>query len=199
LAEGDGKFSFGNEGSAEEDDDGLGYYPDGIKRNLTDEQISIFRHSEIQSLLRGHRHTKESKDDSVVEEPMLPFVHGCYKNSFLDPIPQLQRPIIGPVIAPSNLKQAKLGNRVTKMSTFFSESEIESRQSRAKRKKHTQNLHRGEPSPKRFPKPHTVSDLRKRTWDIVDKGVEELNYDDMAKGTAAGPSLTKRRHISYED
>lgn len=36
------------------DDDGLGYYPDGWKRTLTDEQIAIFRHSEIQELLRAY-------------------------------------------------------------------------------------------------------------------------------------------------
>ena len=35
----------------DEDDDGLGYYGDGVKRTLTDTQISIFRHSEIQRIL----------------------------------------------------------------------------------------------------------------------------------------------------
>ncbi|EPS31552.1 hypothetical protein PDE_06507 [Penicillium oxalicum 114-2] len=34
------------------DEDDLGYYPDGVKRTLTDEQIRIFRHSEIHALLR---------------------------------------------------------------------------------------------------------------------------------------------------
>lgn len=34
-----------------EEDDGLGYYRDGNKRTLTDTQISIFRHGEIQRLL----------------------------------------------------------------------------------------------------------------------------------------------------
>ena len=38
---------------AEEDD--LGYYPDGVKRTLTDEQIKIFRHSEIHALLRARQ------------------------------------------------------------------------------------------------------------------------------------------------
>ncbi|KAJ5472313.1 hypothetical protein N7530_006314 [Penicillium desertorum] len=33
-------------------DEDLGYYPDGVKRTLTDEQIRIFRHSEIHALLR---------------------------------------------------------------------------------------------------------------------------------------------------
>lgn len=30
-----------------EEDDGLGYYPDGVKRTLTDEQIAIFRRTEL--------------------------------------------------------------------------------------------------------------------------------------------------------
>lgn len=32
----------------------MGYYPDGTKRTLTDEQIAIFRHSEIQDLIKRH-------------------------------------------------------------------------------------------------------------------------------------------------
>ena len=41
-----------------EDDDGLGYYPDGVRRTLTDEQIAIFRHTEIQTLLRERRKSR---------------------------------------------------------------------------------------------------------------------------------------------
>ncbi|KAG7132384.1 hypothetical protein HYQ45_009255 [Verticillium longisporum] len=36
----------------QDDDDGLGYYDDGVKRTLTDEQIAIFRHSELEALRR---------------------------------------------------------------------------------------------------------------------------------------------------
>jgi hypothetical protein len=39
----------------EDDSDDLGYYPDGNKRTLTEEQIAIFRHSEIQELLKIHQ------------------------------------------------------------------------------------------------------------------------------------------------
>ncbi|KAE8386781.1 hypothetical protein ETB97_001108 [Aspergillus alliaceus] len=42
-----------------DDDDGLGYYPDGVKRTLTDEQIKIFRHSEIHSILRERQLREE--------------------------------------------------------------------------------------------------------------------------------------------
>ena len=36
-------------------EDELGYYPDGTKRTLTDDQIAMFRHSEIQQLLKTLR------------------------------------------------------------------------------------------------------------------------------------------------
>ena len=45
-----------------DDDDGLGYYPDGVKRTLTDEQIAMFRHSEIQTLLRERRKARENAE-----------------------------------------------------------------------------------------------------------------------------------------
>ncbi|THY65699.1 hypothetical protein D6C98_00025 [Aureobasidium pullulans] len=44
------------------DDDGLGYYPDGVKRTLTDDQIAMFRHSEIQALLRERRRRRKNSD-----------------------------------------------------------------------------------------------------------------------------------------
>lgn len=43
----------------EEEDDGLGYYADGTKRTLTDEQIAMFRHSEIETILRQRRYAAE--------------------------------------------------------------------------------------------------------------------------------------------
>jgi len=41
-------------------EDSLGYYPDGVKRTLTDDQIAIFRHSEMETLLRERRHLEEA-------------------------------------------------------------------------------------------------------------------------------------------
>jgi hypothetical protein len=55
-----------------EDDDGLGYYDDGVKRTLTDAQIAIFRHSEIQALLRERRHAAEAKNQDVAEKSSNP-------------------------------------------------------------------------------------------------------------------------------
>lgn len=42
------------------EDDYLGYYPDGAKRTLTDDQIAMFRHSEIYSILRERQVRKEN-------------------------------------------------------------------------------------------------------------------------------------------
>ncbi|KAL8900408.1 MAG: hypothetical protein Q9192_001092 [Flavoplaca navasiana] len=55
--------------SVEEDD--LGYYPDGVKRTLTDEQIAMFRHSEIYALQRKRQLRKENQDvsDSLGDSP----------------------------------------------------------------------------------------------------------------------------------
>lgn len=59
----------------DEADDGLGYYPDGTKRTLTDEQIAMFRHSEIQAILRKRRLQKENGESvertSLSEKPSL--------------------------------------------------------------------------------------------------------------------------------
>jgi hypothetical protein len=46
-------------------DDGLGYYSDGVKRTLTDDQIAMFRHSEIQVLLRERRRRRENSEDET--------------------------------------------------------------------------------------------------------------------------------------
>ncbi|OCT54099.1 hypothetical protein CLCR_00212 [Cladophialophora carrionii] len=51
------------------DDDELGYYGDGTKRTLTDEQIKMFRHSEIQRLLNERRAAREKDEKPVNTEP----------------------------------------------------------------------------------------------------------------------------------
>lgn len=54
-------------------DDGLGYYVDGVKRTLTDDQIAMFRHSEIQTLLRERRRRREiSEGETSHDVPSKP-------------------------------------------------------------------------------------------------------------------------------
>lgn len=40
----------------------MGYYLDGVKRTLTDDQIAMFRHSEIYALIRQRQVRKENKE-----------------------------------------------------------------------------------------------------------------------------------------
>lgn len=52
-----------------EADDELGYYDDGAKRTLTDEQIAMFRHSEIQALLQARRQAREKTTSDYKDVP----------------------------------------------------------------------------------------------------------------------------------
>ncbi|OJJ88771.1 DUF3807 domain-containing protein [Aspergillus glaucus CBS 516.65] len=45
-----------------DDGDDLGFYPDGVERTLTDEQIRIFRHSEIHAILRERQLREEEAE-----------------------------------------------------------------------------------------------------------------------------------------
>ncbi|KUL82275.1 hypothetical protein ZTR_10767 [Talaromyces verruculosus] len=58
-----------NEEESYYEEEDLGYYKDGAKRTLTDEQIEIFRHSEIHALLREReRLREEAEEQSDLEE-----------------------------------------------------------------------------------------------------------------------------------
>ncbi|KAJ5722730.1 hypothetical protein N7488_000765 [Penicillium malachiteum] len=50
------------EETEETGEDDLGYYPDGVKRTLTDEQIEIFRHSEIHALIRARELERDNAE-----------------------------------------------------------------------------------------------------------------------------------------
>ena len=52
-----------------DEDDGLGYYEDGEKRTLTDDQIEMFRHSEIEQLVREGMLAREQEH---VEDGEIP-------------------------------------------------------------------------------------------------------------------------------
>ncbi|KAJ4346272.1 hypothetical protein N0V95_005537 [Ascochyta clinopodiicola] len=48
----------------EEDEGRLGYYEDGTPRTLTNEQVAMFRHSEIQAIIRKRRQQRDNGDGS---------------------------------------------------------------------------------------------------------------------------------------
>ncbi|KAH6609363.1 hypothetical protein Trco_002709 [Trichoderma cornu-damae] len=117
---------WGEEGE-EEEDDGLGYYEDGVKRTLTDEQVEIFRHSELRELRRQQE--KQTQANSVT-----------------------------PRDVPANETDA----------AFPQESSIPaSSRSKKKKKNKKSKVVQQEPKP----------DLRKRTWDVVEAGLDSLDYD----------------------
>ncbi|RCI12161.1 hypothetical protein L249_0245 [Ophiocordyceps polyrhachis-furcata BCC 54312] len=103
-----------------DDDDGLGYYADGVKRTLTDEQIEIFRQSELRELLR-------EQQPAVAERPK-----------------------------PDEADEA-----------------VEHRSSTRGVKRKKKGKYNGTSKPRYEPKP----DLRKRTWDVVEPGLDTLDYD----------------------
>lgn len=76
----DGELEYEEDETYLEDDDGLGYYPDGVKRTLTDEQIAMFRHSEIYSLFRKKQIQDEARDADDNVNPESPNV-GSTPNS----------------------------------------------------------------------------------------------------------------------
>jgi hypothetical protein len=115
----------------EEEEDGLGYYSDGVKRTLTDEQIEIFRHSELEAL----RKEKEKAEQLKIKT-------GTLKSEPADSSDD--------VAAPAQTASA--------LPTSFHSN---------KKRKRKKGSKRPEPKP----------DLRKRTWDIVDKGLDSLEYD----------------------
>lgn len=161
----------------EAEDDGLGYYPDGVKRTLTDEQIAIFRHSEIQTILRKRRHAAESsetRDEQPISETLRSVrtekaeeeEDGEIPESFSHPEP------IGPV------------------------------RPKKKSKKELKKIQKAqEAKEKGWFKQNVKPDLRKRTWDKVEKSIGSLAYDDDEGGgnSQASSSAPQRRKITYDD
>lgn len=110
-----------------EEENDLGYYEDGVKRTLTDGQIEMFRHSELEQL---------RKDE-----------------------------------------ERGMGTKGTDVSTPTADSDHatehqHSTTSKAKNAKKRWN-NKGNKGPNVEPKP----DLRKRTWDVVEAGLDTLDYD----------------------
>ncbi|KAE9368421.1 hypothetical protein N431DRAFT_443864 [Stipitochalara longipes BDJ] len=171
------------------DDDGLGYYKDGTKRTLTDEQIAIFRHSEVQALLRDRRHAAEAiedKEDSQARED-LPEE---WMEDVLLPNVAVEEQGQGEEL----LEDGELDEEAEILNTDLPSSPPTTKNKKSKKKeKKTEKAKQ-----KSFFKQHVKPDLRKRTWDKVDTGLESLDYDEGDSSTAA-TRPAQRKRISYED
>jgi len=159
----------------EEDD--LGYYPDGIKRTLTDEQIAIFRHSEIETLLREQRHAQELQSNS--DSP----------TASIDPVaPEVEE---GELEDTPSSVVSKKSKAVTINST--SDTKKKAGKMNTKQRKAQYAKEKG------FFKQKIKPDLRKRTWDKVDAGMDSLMYDEDGSGGSTAGTAAQRRRISYDD
>jgi hypothetical protein len=99
---------------ADFDEDGLGWYEDGVKRTLTDEQIEMFRHTEIEQLMRKRRleadeDAEEDDEDDDYYEPPEPAEFGV-SNAY-DSAPQ------SPVSDASSLEPELFNSAATKRPT----------------------------------------------------------------------------------
>lgn len=174
-------YDYGEEG---EDDDGLGYYPDGAKRTLTDEQIAIFRHSELEALRRAE--TKPLKLDKKG-------LDGPGTDTTSD----------GAVPAPVEKGVSFNLDAMDGDAEGSEDGEIETERSvltkaEARRQKKLRARQRRKENQK-F-QPEKKPDLRKRTWDVVEAGMDSLHYDDLGMSQDRGSaSTTQRKQISYDD
>ena len=160
------------------DGDELGYYPDGVKRTLTDEQVAIFRHSEIEALLRAQRYAQESKDSRETSA-----------NSLLTGIL---------VIEDGELENDKSATCINEKSNLGSGHPDQKARKKAcmmntKHRKAQYAKERG------FFKQKIKPDLRKRTWDKVEAGMDSLMYDEDGSGSTMTEVDSQRRRISYDD
>lgn len=163
---------YGEEGYYEEiEDDGLGYYDDGVKRTLTDEQISIFRHSEIQALLRARQHAEDTKEDQKVDVSLPVIEEGELEEEMA--VSEYSTPASMPPPSHTSQSTKKKGNKKVQKARQAQE--------------------------KGFFKKTIKPDLRKRTWDKVESGMDGLDYDEDSGSSSHQKPAPQRRRISYDD
>jgi Protein of unknown function (DUF3807) len=159
---------------------------------LTDEQIAIFRHSEIQALLRDRRHAAEAKQDKEDEE--------TEENSREEQIEDVlvQEAMVeeqgqGEAMLEDGELDDEADTPTTEMSSYSPVTK--GKKSKNKGQKAQKNKVTKQKS---FFKQHVKPDLRKRTWDKVDTGLESLDYDEGESGVASTRPIQRRR-ISYKE
>lgn len=148
-----------------EDEDGLGYYPDGVKRTLTDEQIAMFRHSETQAL-----HRAREKSMTRRNSPSPPPTHAHME-----------------ALEGHRSEDGELSDDVSNKGAVTT---TKKRNKKRKKKRGSGNGKRQySPDPER----------RKRTWDVVETGLDGLDYGESGQSRAHISPASQRRRITYED
>jgi hypothetical protein len=172
----------------------LGYYEDGAKRTLTDEQIAIFRHSEIQALLRERRHAAEARESEEEDGQVQPDVPEGQKLREEDGQAQKNMPEVQ-VQPEEDLEDGELGEEPEDENINLPSPPPIIKNGRPVPNKENKSQ---KAKPKSFFKQYVKPDLRKRTWDKVDTGLESLDYDE-GEYNAASARPMQRRKISYDD
>ncbi|KAI1314289.1 hypothetical protein F5Y03DRAFT_7303 [Xylaria venustula] len=167
-----------------EEDDELGYYPDGAKRTLTDEQIAIFRHSELEALRRAEREAPKHETrqpDHTIDRTGGEAVH----------TPIEDESCLTPSDAMDDAAEGSEDGEIETEKPVLTKAELKRQKRIRARQKRKENY--------RF-QPEKKPDLRKRTWDIVDAGMDSLHYDDLGLAHGNGSASTaQRKQISYDD
>ncbi|SPO07688.1 uncharacterized protein DNG_10383 [Cephalotrichum gorgonifer] len=132
-----------------EEDDGLGYYPDGVKRTLTDEQIEIFRHSELHAIERE----KEKEEERRKLEELTPSAAAAPSDNHYD----------------DATDAGGLGGSEEGEAQGEPQDQVQT--TSANKKKRKRKGKNGNQPKEQKP------DLRKRTWDVVETGLDSLDYD----------------------
>ena len=129
----------------------------------------MFRHSEIQALLRDRRHAEENGKGNGTD---LDKAEDGELDDDIDAAAAISDP-----------------------TTLDMPVEEEGREGPARKKgRKSQQKKKGGGQ-----KQHVKPDLRKRTWDKVERGLESLEYGDEENRAAARPAAAQRRRISYDD
>lgn len=181
-----------------EEDNDLGYYADGTKRTLTDVQIAIFRHSEIQTLLRDRRHAAEAKQERADNG-----VEGSSPDS------QIEDALVAKISDEKQLQgyglleDGELGEDIdtpiTDLPSTIPVAKNEPPKKKGKKTRKSQAPQRVQTAKQQsFFKQNIKPDLRKRTWDKVDTGLESLDYDEGETNIASARPMQRKR-IAYDD
>ena len=168
------------------DDDGLGYYPDGVKRTLTDEQIAIFRHSEIEALRRARDRAEKATKAESGSAPTPQVLEAGGRAEEIEAGKEEEEQ-----------EEGELGGE----EAGSEDGELETERPTAaelKRRKRRRARQAKRDRKKFCPEPR--EDLRKRTWDKVEAGMDSLDYDGLEPAPDVAPNhAAQRRRISYDD
>ncbi|KAK0733586.1 hypothetical protein B0T26DRAFT_27744 [Lasiosphaeria miniovina] len=153
-----------------ENANGLGFYADGVKRCLTDADIAWFREWELKTLRGMIEATPSSPKMDIAVQAGGQLSDG-----------EISSHSTPPVAPPAKKKKRKRGNNSNNHTNTHAYNHYNDYSS--------YNDHQNEAA--------EPIDLRKRTWDVVDKGLETLDYEDGGNGDE--DRTAQRRRISYDD